>query len=443
MDRELLLEIGCEELPAELAAGADQSGRRGRRRAAARASAAAGVAGRNLQHAAAPDRPHRPRPRAPDRSRRARQRAAGVGELQAGRHADAGRGRLRREARRRGVGARARRDAEGRVPRVPQAPARQGDRGRAARRAARHAARRCTFPEGDALGRDARGRQGRSAVRPPDPLDPLSSTAAASCRSRSRARRRRRPSQVQDVSHRRRHLRPPLPDDQRPRRPRHQGALVRRVPRAAARELRHPRARASGTTRSRASSTPRRSACRAASAAPCTTRPACSHEVPDLVEYPSVVAGTFALEFLELPEEVLTTTLIHHQHYFPVEGEDGKLKNAFLAVINTEPDNERTIARNAERVVTARLRDARFFWEADRKVAARVADRAARHAAVPQEARHLQGEGRADRAAGRVDRRARRSAPTPRRRRRRARPRGSRRPISRPTWCASSPSCRA
>jgi glycyl-tRNA synthetase beta chain len=91
-------------------------------------------------------------------------------------------------------------------------------------------------------------------------------------------------------------------------------------------------------------------------------------EVPDLVEYPSVIAGTFALEFLELPEEVLTTTLIHHQHYFPVEAEDGKLKNAFLAVINTEPDNERTIARNAERVVTARLRDARFFWEADRKI---------------------------------------------------------------------------
>jgi glycyl-tRNA synthetase beta chain len=93
------------------------------------------------------------------------------------------------------------------------------------------------------------------------------------------------------------------------------------------------------------------------------------HEVPDLVEYPSVVAGTFALEFLQLPEEVLTTTLIHHQHYFPVESEDGKLKNAFLAVINTEPDNERTIARNAERVVTARLRDARFFWEADRTIA--------------------------------------------------------------------------
>lgn len=97
-------------------------------------------------------------------------------------------------------------------------------------------------------------------------------------------------------------------------------------------------------------------------------------EVPDLVEYPSVVAGTFGVEFLELPEEVLTTTLIHHQHYFPVESEDGKLKNAFLAVTNTEPDNERTIARNAERVVTARLRDAKFFWDADRRstLAARV-----------------------------------------------------------------------
>lgn len=91
-------------------------------------------------------------------------------------------------------------------------------------------------------------------------------------------------------------------------------------------------------------------------------------EVPDLVEYPSVIAGTYAPEFLDLPEEVLATTLIHHQHYFPVEGENGRLKNAFLAVINTEPDNERTIARNAERVVSARLRDARFFWEADRKV---------------------------------------------------------------------------
>jgi glycyl-tRNA synthetase beta chain len=91
-------------------------------------------------------------------------------------------------------------------------------------------------------------------------------------------------------------------------------------------------------------------------------------EVPDLVEYPAVIAGTFSPEFAQvLPDEVLTTTLVHHQHYFPVEGEDGKLKPAFLAVINTEPENERVIAANAERVVTARLRDAMFFWQADRR----------------------------------------------------------------------------
>jgi glycyl-tRNA synthetase beta chain len=90
-------------------------------------------------------------------------------------------------------------------------------------------------------------------------------------------------------------------------------------------------------------------------------------EVPDLVEYPSVVAGHFPVEFLQLPEEVLTTTMIHHQHYFPVVDEEGKLKPAFLAVTNTQAEKPEIIARNAERVLTARLRDARFFWEEDRK----------------------------------------------------------------------------
>jgi glycyl-tRNA synthetase beta chain len=89
-------------------------------------------------------------------------------------------------------------------------------------------------------------------------------------------------------------------------------------------------------------------------------------EVPDLVEFPAVVSGAFGAEFLGLPEEVLTTTLIHHQHFFPVVGANGSLMPAFLAVTNTQTTNERAIATNAERVVTARLRDARFFWEADR-----------------------------------------------------------------------------
>src|SRR6186713_2310439 len=90
-------------------------------------------------------------------------------------------------------------------------------------------------------------------------------------------------------------------------------------------------------------------------------------EVPDLVEYPSVVAGHFPVEFLQLPEEVLTTTMIHHQHYFPVVDEEGRLKPAFLAVTNTQAEKPEVIARNCERVLTARLRDARFFWEEDRR----------------------------------------------------------------------------
>ncbi len=90
-------------------------------------------------------------------------------------------------------------------------------------------------------------------------------------------------------------------------------------------------------------------------------------EVADLVEFPSVVAGFFDRAFLSLPHEVLVTTLVHHQHYFPVVSEQGTLKEAFLAVVNTQPQDERIIAKNAERVVTARLRDAKFFWDSDRK----------------------------------------------------------------------------
>ena len=148
-------------------------------------------------------------------------------------------------------------------------------------------------------------------------------------------------------------------------------------------------------------------------------------------------------EFLELPDEVLTTTLIHHQHYFPVEGEDGKLKEAFLAVINTEPDNERTIARNAERVVTARLRDARFFWEADRKVTLESRIERLSTLLFHKKLGTLQGEGRAHRAAGAMD--CERGV---RRDRRGGRTGGAGGAAvegrsRRPTWSASSPSCRA
>jgi glycyl-tRNA synthetase beta chain len=90
-------------------------------------------------------------------------------------------------------------------------------------------------------------------------------------------------------------------------------------------------------------------------------------EVPDLVEYPKVVSGTFADEFLALPGEVLTTTMIHHQHFFPVVNDAGRLLPVFLAVLNMEGDRPDLISRNLERVLTARLRDARFFFDSDRK----------------------------------------------------------------------------
>ncbi len=85
--------------------------------------------------------------------------------------------------------------------------------------------------------------------------------------------------------------------------------------------------------------------------------------------------------------------MIHHQHYFPVVDDQQKLLPAFLAVTNIEVEQPQKIAINAERVLTARLRDARFFWDADRRDAARRQAGAARHPAVPQGARQLRGQG--------------------------------------------------
>lgn len=90
-------------------------------------------------------------------------------------------------------------------------------------------------------------------------------------------------------------------------------------------------------------------------------------EVPDLVEYPVVISGGFDASFLKLPEEVLTTTMIHHQHFFPLTNDHGQLMPVFLAVLNMEPDQPEIVSRNMERVLAARLRDAQFFYQADRQ----------------------------------------------------------------------------
>jgi len=90
-------------------------------------------------------------------------------------------------------------------------------------------------------------------------------------------------------------------------------------------------------------------------------------EVVDLVEWPGVVAGSFDAKYLELPRELLVTTLRHHQKCFSVQDDDGALLPAFLAVTNTEGDVSGHIRRGNEWVVGGRLEDARFFWNEDRE----------------------------------------------------------------------------
>jgi len=92
--------------------------------------------------------------------------------------------------------------------------------------------------------------------------------------------------------------------------------------------------------------------------------------VVHLTEWPSVVLGTFESEYLALPEEVLVTVMRDHQKYFAVEGADGKLAPHFLAVLNTAVDaeGEEIIRHGNARVLRARFKDARFFWDFDQKV---------------------------------------------------------------------------
>ncbi|MBM4294197.1 MAG: glycine--tRNA ligase subunit beta, partial [Deltaproteobacteria bacterium] len=87
-----------------------------------------------------------------------------------------------------------------------------------------------------------------------------------------------------------------------------------------------------------------------------------------LVEYPSVVMGTFEDKFLALPDEVLITSMREHQRYFSLRGKDGRLLPHFLAVNNTLARDPELVARGHERVLRARLSDAMYFYQVDQKV---------------------------------------------------------------------------
>jgi glycyl-tRNA synthetase beta chain len=100
-------------------------------------------------------------------------------------------------------------------------------------------------------------------------------------------------------------------------------------------------------------------------------------KLTQLTEWPSVLLGGFEKEYLALPEEVLVTVMRDHQNYFAVEDKDGKLAPHFLAVLNTEADEVgvAVIRHGNERVLRARFNDARFFWEFDQRM--RLMDRVA------------------------------------------------------------------
>ena len=90
-------------------------------------------------------------------------------------------------------------------------------------------------------------------------------------------------------------------------------------------------------------------------------------EVAALVEWPRVYTGGFAESFLEVPHECLILTMQHSQRYFALAGPDGKLENRFLLVANIDPHGPEAIIRGNERVLRARLADAKFFFDQDRK----------------------------------------------------------------------------
>ncbi|MEC5422227.1 glycine--tRNA ligase subunit beta [Virgibacillus sp. C22-A2] len=90
-------------------------------------------------------------------------------------------------------------------------------------------------------------------------------------------------------------------------------------------------------------------------------------EVRNLVEYPTVFIGSFEQQFLKLPPEILITSMKEHQRYFPVKSREGELLPYFIGVRNGDNYEINTVIRGNEKVLHARLSDAEFFYEEDQK----------------------------------------------------------------------------
>ncbi|ACV22138.1 Glycine--tRNA ligase beta subunit [Slackia heliotrinireducens] len=90
-------------------------------------------------------------------------------------------------------------------------------------------------------------------------------------------------------------------------------------------------------------------------------------EVINLTEYPTVMVGTFDELFLSVPKEIIVDAMLMHQRYFPLFDQEGKLVNKFLITSNGDPAFEANIIDGNQRVVAARLYDAKFFYDEDLK----------------------------------------------------------------------------
>jgi glycyl-tRNA synthetase beta chain len=86
-----------------------------------------------------------------------------------------------------------------------------------------------------------------------------------------------------------------------------------------------------------------------------------------MTEFPTPIRGSFDAAYLELPREILSTVMRHHQRYFSVTKENGSLAPEFVAITNTSGDPEGLIRQGNERVLRARFNDARFFWQTDQR----------------------------------------------------------------------------
>ena len=90
-------------------------------------------------------------------------------------------------------------------------------------------------------------------------------------------------------------------------------------------------------------------------------------EVVNLCEWPTVLVGTFDASFLEVPHEIICESMLSNQRYFPIYDAQGNLTREFVVVSNADPRVSATVVSGNERVVRARLDDAKFFYEEDLK----------------------------------------------------------------------------